>query len=190
MAFWNRSVKEPKPADPLADPFQGTRTTTGPQVREEVFTEKELPKPRAQEPASKPSNNIELLYAFMDRNHEENGYNDALRNPDSKHLEQNIDELRNELGRTIKKVRTFYDDFIKEINFHIESRGKSGMVDTVAELEMKKAIANSHIEKVQEIETDAQNDRGDSQGIIISYTRGFKNGLAAISHFDILNRKF
>ena len=54
---------------------------------------------------------------------------------------------------------------------------------------MKKEIAESHVKKVIEIDDDAKNNRGDSQGIIMSYTRGFKNGLAAISHHSILNRK-
>jgi hypothetical protein len=39
------------------------------------------------------------------------------------------------------------------------------------------------------IEDSAKNNTGDSQGMLISYTHGFKNGLAAISHHAILKRK-
>src|SRR5437868_307810 len=81
------------------------------------------------------------------------------------------------------------EDLLIEIDFHIASRSRSGLIDTVEELNMKKEIAESHVKKVIEIENDAKNNRGDSQGIIMSYTRGFKNGLAAISHHSILNRK-
>jgi hypothetical protein len=132
---------------------------------------------------------INLLFEFLERNHEGKGYDDALINPDNTHLTQNAEALKNELERTIRRVKTFYEDFIKEINFHIASRGRSGMVDTVEELTMKKEIAESHIKKVLEIEEDMRNSQGDSQGIIMSYTRGFKNGLAAISHQSILKRK-
>ena len=132
---------------------------------------------------------INLLFEFLERNHEGKGYDDALINPDNTHLNQNTEALKNELERTIRRVKTFYEDFIKEINFHIASRGRSGMVDTVEELTMKKEIAESHIKKVLEIEEDMRNNQGDSQGIIMSYTRGFKNGLAAISHQSILKRK-
>ncbi|MET3980411.1 hypothetical protein ABIB62_003012 [Mucilaginibacter sp. UYP25] len=134
-------------------------------------------------------NNINVLFSFLDRNHEGKGYDDALVNPDANHLSQNLEALKNELIRVVNKVKTFYEDFIKEINYHIDSRSRSGMVDTVEELKMKREIALSHMEKVVEIEKDANSDSGDSQGILISYTRGFKNGLAAISHHAILKRK-
>ena len=132
---------------------------------------------------------INLLFQFLERNHEGKGYDDALINADNTHLNQNTEALKNELERTIRRVKTFYEDFIKEIDFHIASRSRSGMVDTVEELTMKKEIAESHIKKVLEIENDLRNNKGDSQGIIMSYTRGFKNGLAAISHHSILKRK-
>ncbi len=132
---------------------------------------------------------INLLFQFLERNHEGKGYDDALINPDNTHLVQNTEALKNELERTIRRVKTFYEDFIREIDFHIASRGRSGMVDTVEELTMKKQIAESHIQKVLEIEDDLRNNKGDGQGIMMSYTRGFKNGLAAISHHSILKRK-
>lgn len=164
-----------------------------PEIPENVFVEKgnqpeQKPEERNTTPVS--DKGINTLFQFLERNHEGKGYDDALINPDSSHLEQNIQALKNELERTIRKVKTFYEDFIREIDFHIASRSRSGMVDTVEELTMKKEIAESHIKKVLEIENDARNNRGDSQGIIMSYTRGFKNGLAAISHHSILNRKF
>ena len=133
--------------------------------------------------------NIELLYRFLDQNYEGKGYDDALVNPDASHLEQNTQCLKNELERTINKVKTFYEDFIRDVNFHIESRSRSGMVDIVEELRTKKDIAESHIAKILTIEADSRNDRGDGQGIIMSYTRGFKNGMAAISHHSILKRR-
>ena len=132
---------------------------------------------------------INLLFQFLERNHESRGYDDALINADNTNLLQNTDALKNDLERTIRRVKTFYEDFIKEIDFHIASRSRSGMVDTVEELTMKKQIAESHIKKVLEIEDDMHNNKGDSLGIIMSYTRGFKNGLAAISHHSILKRK-
>lgn len=135
-------------------------------------------------------NNINLLFNFLDRNHEAKGYDDAIINPDTSHLQQNIEALKNELERTINKVKTFYEDFINEIDFHIASRSRSGMIDIVEELEMKKNIAQSHMKKIVLIEESARTNTGDCKGIIISYTRGFNNGLAAISHHTILKRRF
>lgn len=171
-------------ASPIGQDYQ--------EIPEKVFIEKDAPKenkPEGTPITSSSENNIDLLFKFLDRNHESSGYDDALINPDTSHMEQRIQAIKNEFERTIRKVKTYYEDFIKEIDFHIISRSRNGMIDTVEELTMKKEIAENHIKKILEIEEGAKNNRGDSQGIIMSYTRGFKNGLAAISHHSILKRK-
>ena len=169
----------------------GTYENGFPEIPEKVFIEKDEIKadPNVSQAGQKLASNIDMLFEFLEKNYEELGYNDALRNPDASHMEQNVEAIQNQLQRVINRVKTFYEDFIKEINFHIDSRSRSGMVDTVEELKMKKDIAESHISKVIEIETDSKNGVGDSQGILIGYRRGFRNGLAAISNHAIMNKK-
>jgi len=194
MALFNLFNSTPKNNN--VDSFKKTNSSESNAVTipEEIFIERMPPKETV--PAAELQkevaivNNLDSLFRFLDRNLESKGYDDALMNPDSYHLEQNLDAYRKELLRSIKRVKTFYEDFMKEINYHIESRSRSGMIDTVEELRMKKEIAESHIEKVLKLEIDAINNEGDSQGIIISYTRGFRNGLAAISHHAIINKQF
>lgn len=169
-------------------------TAAKPDIPEDIFAEKEnmVEKKREEKnplPLNENENGISVLFQFLERNHQAQGYEDALVNPDSTHLDQNINALKNELERIIRKVKTFYEDFIMEIDFHIKSRSRSGMVDTVDELNMKKEIAQSHMKKVLEIENDSIKNQGDSQGIVMSYTKGFRNGLAAISHHAIMNKK-
>lgn len=159
-------------------------------IPEELFVEKEKEQPEEKAAVAPIGGGIHLLYEFLDKNYESKGYNDALMNPDTTHLEQNVIALKNDLERSIRKVKTFYEDFIRQINFHITSRSRSGMVDTVEELTMKKEIAESHIRQVIEIEEQAKLNEGVGHGIIISYTRGFRNGLAAISSHIILNKNF
>jgi hypothetical protein len=165
---------------------------TLPEIPEETFIEKERPGKDQNEDkqANQAKVGITLLYDFLDKNYEGKGYDDALVNPDTTHLDQNITALKNDLERSVRKVKTFYEDTIREINFHISSRGRSGMIDTVEELTFKKETAESHIKQVIEIEEQAKDNQGVGHGIIISYTRGFKNGLAAISHHNILKRNF
>lgn len=162
------------------------------EIREDTFIEKENLENGAIK--GSPQRQIQLginqLYDFLDKNYESKGYDDALVNPDTTHMEQNITALKNDLERVIRKVKTFYEDYIREINFHISSRSRSGMIDTVEELTVKKEIAEDHIKQVVEIEDQAKNNQGVGFGIVISYSRGFKNGLAAISHHEILKRNF
>ena len=161
-------------------------------IPEELFIENA--KPETAPPDAKPTNpaisDIHMLYEFLDKNYESKGYHDALINPDTTHLDQNVTALKNDLERAIRKVKTFYEDFIRKINFHIASRSRSGMIDTVEELTVKKETAESHIKQVLEIEEQAKQNQGVGYGIVISYTRGFRNGLAAISGHSILNRNF
>lgn len=162
-----------------------------PEIPENIFLEKEKPENNSDNErnnSTSSENGINLLFEFLEKNHEGKGYDDALVNPDSTHLEQNIEALKNDLERTIRKLKIFYEDFIREINFHIGSRSRSGMVDTVEELTVKKETAENHIKQIIEIENDAKNNKGVGQGVIISYTRGFRNGLAAISHHSIMKR--
>lgn len=157
------------------------------EIPEHIFVEKEKP---SESENPKFGNGINELFKFLEQNFESKGYDDALINPDTSHLNQNIEALKNDLARTIRKVKTFYEDFLSEIDFHIASRSRSGMIDTVEELTMKRKTAERHIEQVIDIEAQAKKNEGVGQGIIISYIRGFKNGLAAISHHSILKRNF
>lgn len=188
--FLRKPKAEILPPSPTSQGEPTNRFLAGADIPEHVFIENEQEvMPKNDSAASlKPENNIELLFDFLDKNHETKGYEDALMNPDVSHLEQNVQALKNQLERTIRRVKTFYEDFIKEIDFHIDSRSRSGMVDVVDELKMKKSIAESHVQKVLDIEDEAKHNTGDSQGMIISYTRGFMNGLSAISHHTILKR--
>lgn len=164
-----------------------------PEIPQAIFIEKEK---EEREHQAEPTNHqpdvhgISILFSFLEKNHEGKGYDDALVNPDTTHLQQNITALKNELERTIRKVKIFYEDFIREINFHIQSRSRSGMIDTVEELVVKKDTAESHIRQIIEMERDALEDKGVCQSVLISYTRGFKNGLAAISAHSIMKKKF
>lgn len=188
--FFNKSRQEDQVnTNALTDNQEKSRTEPLPDIPERVFIEKEnLGQEQERVAPVKLEISIEQLFVFMDKNHEAKGYEDALMNPDISHLNQNVLALKNQFERTIRRVKTFYEDFIREIDFHIETRSRNGLVDIVDELRMKRNIADSHMQKVLAIEEEAKNDTGDSQGMIISYTRGFKNGLSAISHHSILKR--
>ncbi len=188
FSFFNR-----KESSNGVDNLNSTNQKNLPEIPENVFLEKDKPQNNSNDETNTKSsteNGINLLLEFLEKNHEGKGYDDALINPDNTHLEQNIEALKNDLERTIRKLKIFYEDFIREIDFHIGSRSRSGMVDTVEELTVKKETAENHIRQIIEIENDAKNNTGIGQGVIISYTRGFRNGLAAISHHSIMKRTF
>jgi hypothetical protein len=63
------------------------------------------------------------------------------------------------------------------------------MVDVVDELRMKKDKAEDHYKKVIEIQQEAL-EQGESHRLIISYNRGFQNGMAIIALHESNKRDF
>src|SRR5450432_3208499 len=122
----------------------GSEEKTAYEIPEAEFSEKE----KTYNETSDNGNGITMLYAFLDRNHEGKGYDDALMNPDTKHMEESVAGLKNDLERIIGRVKTQYEDFIRDVDLHIDLRGRTGMVDLVDELTVKKQTAESHVKKI------------------------------------------
>lgn len=180
-----------KPIDPNNQPTpldQGNTERAA--VTEEVFIEKS--RTENTQPATQPEkhDNIQALYTFLSTDFQSQGYDDALVNPDTSYMKQNIESILSDLEMMIKKVLTYYEDAIKELEFLIESRSRLGMVDTVDELQMKKERALRHVEKVIEMQAELVNDKRESHRVTISYKRGFHNGMATIAHHESNKRKF
>jgi hypothetical protein len=129
---------------------------------------------------------LQYLYTFLERDYQQEGYNDALSNPDMSSMEEKIKLIRRQLDITIAKVNTAYSSALRNINFHIDSRRRNGMVDIVDELISKKTTIEEEISKVSEIEQGAKSESGISETLIMSYKLGFKNGYAAISHSQLI----
>ncbi|MFD2568576.1 hypothetical protein [Pseudotenacibaculum haliotis] len=125
--------------------------------------------------------NLERIYAFVEVDHEQKGYDDALMNPDFSYSEDNIKLLKYDLKIRIKRAYKTYEDYIKDIEFHIQTRKNAGLIDTVKLLEAELAKVNDSIKLVAEIEKEFNEETGLVERISLSYKRGFMRGLAAMS---------
>jgi hypothetical protein len=161
-------------------------------IPEDVFTEKTEPKKESEASAGNHirQDNIQTLFDFLSKDYQQVGYDDALVNPDTSYRDENIQAILSDLDIIIRRVKTYYEDALKELDFLIESRNRLGMVDLVDELKMKKSKAEDHYEKTLEMQKEASQQLGSSQRVIISYRRGFHNGMAAIGHHESNKWKF
>ena len=141
-------------------------------------------------PAQKETKGIEEIYFFLQQDYETRGYNDALTNPDQSYRTDNINLLNKDLAILIQKVSTYYEDLLREIDFHILSRSRAGLVDLVEVLRTRKELVEDHLKKVNQIRAEMENNKGMSDRIILSYQRGFMKGLTAITTADILKKEF
>jgi hypothetical protein len=134
-------------------------------------------------------NGIEQIYTFLQADYESKGYNDALVNPDDSYKSDNIKLIKLDLQILVDKTSTYYDNLISELNLHIVTRSRAGLVDLVQELESRKKLIEDYKQKLQVISEGIHNENGLCQRIILSYQRGFMRGLSALTQSIILNKK-
>lgn len=132
---------------------------------------------------------IDLVYDFLQADYESKGYNDALVNADESYKNDNLHLIRSDLQILIEKVNTYYTDQIRQLEFHITTRSRSGLIDLVEELKNRKETAIEHMGKMKEISEDMNQGGILTQRVILSYQRGFMRGLAAITRSEFLNIK-
>ena len=124
---------------------------------------------------------IDLIYNFLKDDYESKGYDDALTNPDSSYKEMNKAMIKSSLEVKFKQVRRRYEDDLRTIDFHINSRKEAGLIELVKELETKKEILLQHVKELNTMEQDFLNEAPYMMGMLFSYERGFLRGLAALS---------
>lgn len=124
---------------------------------------------------------IDLIYNFLKDDYESKGYDDALTNPDSSYKEMNKSMIKSALEIKFKQVRRKYEDDLRTIDFHINSRKEAGLIELVKELETKKEILLQHVKELNTMEQDFINEAPYMMGMLFSYERGFLRGLAALS---------
>jgi hypothetical protein len=162
------------------------------EIPEHVFVEYAHPskKNRMEEQNEVPAIfDLETLYKFLDQNLEKKGYEDALVNPDTSYMEEHIRLLQNELELLVSRIQSDYRSHANKIDFHIETRKRSGMIETVEELLAHKKTTDEEALLVNSIYEASKRGEGISQNMVLSYKRGFRNGFAAITFNTILNRK-
>lgn len=162
-----------------------------PTIPEDVFIEKNSANENAESngESEEVQHNIHMVYSFLSKDYHQVGYEDALVYPDTSYRAEKVLEIQGDLEIVILKSRTYYEDAIKELDFLIASRNRLGMVDVVDELKMKKDKADDHYKKILELQKEVM-EQGESHRLIISYKRGFQNGMAAIAIHESNKKKF
>lgn len=129
------------------------------------------------------------IYNYLQQDFEAKGFNDALISPDDGYKNDNIRLIRYDLEILIHQVKTYHDSLMKDMEFHIHSRGRAGLIDLVDELKIKQTDLLDHMEKVKEFERSVATDSGLCERAILAYKRGFMKGMASITQAYLLNKK-
>ncbi len=140
-------------------------------------------------PTNGEAKGIEAIYSFLQGDYESKGYNDALTSTEDNNKKDNMRLIQLDLEILIQKVDTYYKDSVREIDFHVNSRTRAGLIELVEELKTRKEMVLEHMVKVDEIKKEMQSNTGMTQRIVLSYERGFMRGLSALTQSRIINRK-
>ncbi|MCS6991555.1 MAG: hypothetical protein NZL95_06795 [Chitinophagales bacterium] len=163
-----------------------TRNAAENGIPEDVFVEKrdpqELPPISSSNEESK---GIDKIYSFLNRNYESMGYHDALTNSDLSNMANGIKILKNNVKIIIMKEISEYEKAIKDIDLKIDLLAKAGLDNTVQDLKKNKEKIMIDINRIKEIEDQINNDSGLFENVILSYERGFKQGLIAITKSEL-----
>ncbi|MBZ4192551.1 hypothetical protein [Niabella beijingensis] len=124
---------------------------------------------------------IDIIYGFLKEDYENKAYNDALTNPDQSYKAANLDIVRSNLEIKFKQVFLKYEDMLRDIDFHILSRGQAGLTDIVELLRSKQNTYEKHVEELKKMKEDLDKGALYMMGIFKSYEVGFTRGLASLS---------
>ncbi|MFV0419452.1 MAG: hypothetical protein ACK5KT_12065 [Dysgonomonas sp.] len=124
---------------------------------------------------------IDAVYAYVEKDYEQEGYDDAICNPDSSYKESRKIIIRSGLNRRFEQVRLRYKNDLREIDVQISTVEQQGMMNTSSVLRARRETYSEHLAKIDEMEKRLKEDDIQLLSMLDSYDRGFLRGLAAIS---------
>lgn len=148
----------------------------------------EHPSEKSNETLATPVEGILTIYNYLQKDFEEIGYHDSFISPDDSYKHDNIRLIKFDLEILIHKVMTYYDSMLKELDFHIHSRSRAGLVDLVEELKVRKEDVLEHIQKVSALALELKSESGLCERAFLSYKRGFMKGMASITQANLLSK--
>ena len=122
---------------------------------------------------------IDVIFGFIHKDFEDEGYNDAIVVSDLKYGETKESIIRNDLKMLFKRVTLRYKHDIRRINVQIKNAREAYILSVVAELEAQCNTYEEHLAEITEMERLLEENDPKMTKMIESYRRGFLKGMAA-----------
>lgn len=124
---------------------------------------------------------IDVIFNFIHKDFEEEGYQDALVNSDLQYRETKEGIIRNDLKMLFKRISLRYKNDVREIGVQIENAQKAYALSSASLLQARKETYEEHLAEIAEMERLLDADDPKMITMIESYRRGFLKGIAAIT---------
>lgn len=131
---------------------------------------------------------IDVIFNFIHKNFEEEGFQDALVNCDITYRDAKEKIIRNDLEMLFKRIILKYKSDIRIVNVKIDNAHKALALAAAADMEALRVTYEEHLAEIQEMRTQLEADDPKMTTMIESYRRGFLKGIAA-NAVNFINNK-
>ena len=131
---------------------------------------------------------IDVIFNFIHKNFEEEGFQDALVNNDITYRDTKEKIIRNDLEMLFKRIVLRYKNDIREIDVNIDNAQKAYSLTAASRLQARRDTYVEHLTEIREMQQQLDADDPKMTTMIESYRRGFQKGIAAVSINFIENK--
>lgn len=122
---------------------------------------------------------IDVIYAFIGHDYEQDGYQDALINSSVEYCTAKENIILNELNQLFRRILLRYRGEIREIDVQIENAKSLFALTSASQLEARKETCEEHISEINDMVGKVDSKSPEMMTMIESYRRGFTKGCAA-----------
>ena len=131
---------------------------------------------------------IDVIFNFIHKNFEEEGFQDALINCDITYRDAKEKIIRNDLEMLFKRIVLKYKSDIRMVNVRIDNAQKALALAAASDMEALRETYEEHLTEIQEMQQQLEANNPKMTTMIESYRRGFLKGIAA-NAVNFINNK-
>lgn len=131
---------------------------------------------------------IDVIFNFIHKNFEEEGFQDALVNSDIAYRDIREKIIRNDLEMLFKRIILRYKRDVRELEFKIDNARKAYALSAAAQLDSLKQTYEEHLSEIEEMQDLLMADDPKMTTMIESYRRGFLKGITAATLSYVENK--
>lgn len=131
---------------------------------------------------------IDVIFNFIHKNFEEEGFQDALVNCDITYRDSKEKIIRNDLEMLFKRIILKYKCDIRVVNVKIENAHKALALSAAADMEALRTTYEEHLTEIHEMRSQLEANDPKMLTMIESYRRGFLKGISA-NAVNFINNK-
>lgn len=122
---------------------------------------------------------IDVIFNYIHKNYEEEGYQDAIINSDIAYRDTRERIIRNDLEMLFKRIVLRYKSDIRVIEFKIDNARKAFALAAAAQLDSLRETYEEHLVEIEKMQEMFEADDPKMTNMIESYRRGFLKGITA-----------